>query len=143
VVNDASSSKSRTKFLGTKNEFRAPKSLQDGLRQAYESIANGILRTGNKIVAVPVESFKSKGLSQAMISLLKGVPGIVLDPTIVITEALGKTIQGMKTVVESKPQSFPLEKEDQDDDDDDDDNEEVDHDDNDDEKDENDMTNQR
>lgn len=72
----------------------APVGFQEGMLQAYESLARGLRYAVHGIVVVPQEEFHRVGYTQAAISVLQAVPSFLLKPMIGATEAITTALAG-------------------------------------------------
>lgn len=80
---------------------RQPRSVAEGLTQAYQSISLSMQAAANGIAVIPQENFRRAGnsYSQYLTSLVRGVPGAVLQPMIGVTEALSKALIGARNEI--------------------------------------------
>jgi len=83
-----------------------PGGLEEGLRQAYDSLTRGLQIAAHGLVAVPREEYQQHGTKGAIKSVIKGVPGAILRPMIGVTEAVSKTLIGVQNTMD------PLQKKD-------------------------------
>ncbi|KAJ1982850.1 autophagy- protein 2 [Dimargaris verticillata] len=76
-----------------------PTNLQEGLQQAYSSLSKNFGDAAHTILAIPVEVYErsSQGTMQAV---LRAVPVAVLKPMIGTSEALSKTLLGLRNTLD-------------------------------------------
>jgi len=77
-----------------------PGGLEEGLRQAYDSLTRGLQTAAHGLVVVPREEYQQHGTKGAVKSVIKGVPGAILRPMIGVTEAVSKTLIGVQNTMD-------------------------------------------
>lgn len=79
-----------------------PSGYDEGLRQAYEALSRGLQSAAHKIIFVPTEQLRTGEYKSALKSAISAVPSAVLRPMIGATEAVSKTLLGIKNTVDPK-----------------------------------------
>lgn len=77
-----------------------PLGFQDGMFQAYESLARGLRFAVHRIVVVPQEEYRRVGYTQAAISVISAVPSFLLKPMMGATEAIATALAGASNAVD-------------------------------------------
>ncbi|KAJ1972800.1 autophagy- protein 2 [Dimargaris xerosporica] len=76
-----------------------PTNLQEGLQQAYSSLSKNFGDAAHTILAIPVEVYE-RSSQGAMQAVLRAVPVAVLKPMIGTSEALSKTLLGLRNTLD-------------------------------------------
>ncbi|KAJ1657680.1 autophagy- protein 2 [Dispira simplex] len=76
-----------------------PRNLQEGMSQAYRSLTRNFGEATETILAIPVEIYEQSG-RDSMQSVLKAVPIAILKPMIGTSEALSKTLLGLRNTID-------------------------------------------
>jgi len=96
----ASSSSSSSMQHGVFSKMaNQPQSYQEGLRQAYQSLARGLQTAAHSVIVVPREEYQRYGTKGCVKSVIKSVPGVILRPMIGATEAVSKALLGVQNTV--------------------------------------------
>lgn len=77
-----------------------PVGVMDGLHQAYDSLTRGVREAVHTIVAVPKSEYRKTGTHGAIKAAVRGVPVAVLRPIIGTTEAVARTLLGVRNALD-------------------------------------------
>jgi autophagy-related protein 2 len=73
-----------------------PSSVQEGVRAAYTSLSTNINSAAQTILAVPMEVYENAGDDGPLRTVVRAVPIAVLKPMIGASEAVSKTLWGLR-----------------------------------------------
>lgn len=86
------------------SRYRAqPSDVREGVRAAYRSLASNMNSAAQTILAVPMEVYERSGEEQeggALKAVVRAVPVAVIKPMIGATEAVSKTLMGMRNTLD-------------------------------------------
>jgi len=77
-----------------------PENVKAGLRSAYRSLSKNFTLAGQTILALPLEVHERSGSEGAMRTVVRAVPIALLRPMIGASEAVSKTLLGLRNTVE-------------------------------------------
>ncbi|KAJ1507848.1 autophagy- protein 2 [Coelomomyces lativittatus] len=75
-----------------------PKDLKEGIELAYKSISKNVSQVA-KVLAMPIQTME-RDKTGAMRQVLRAVPIAILKPMLGATEAMGKTLMGLRNTVD-------------------------------------------
>lgn len=73
-----------------------PESMKEGVQAAYKSLSKNVNAAAQTILAVPMEVYERSGDDGPLKAVIRAVPIAVLKPMIGTTEAVSKTLLGMR-----------------------------------------------
>ncbi|WVR04987.1 hypothetical protein IAU60_001999 [Kwoniella sp. DSM 27419] len=73
-----------------------PESMKEGVQAAYKSLSKNVNAAAQTILAVPMEVYERSGDDGPLKAVVRAVPIAVLKPMIGTTEAVSKTLLGMR-----------------------------------------------
>ncbi|KAJ1986200.1 autophagy- protein 2 [Dimargaris cristalligena] len=76
-----------------------PQNLQEGMQQAYRTLAKNFNEAAQTILAIPAEVYEKSGQDSVQ-TVLKAVPIAILKPMIGTSEALSKTLLGLRNTLD-------------------------------------------
>lgn len=86
------------------SRYRAqPSDVREGVRSAYRSLASNMNSAAQTILAVPMEVYERSGEEQeggALRAVVRAVPVAVIKPMIGASEAVSKTLMGMRNTLD-------------------------------------------
>ncbi|KAJ1927854.1 autophagy- protein 2 [Tieghemiomyces parasiticus] len=76
-----------------------PHNLQEGVQQAYRSLSKNFGEAAQTVLAIPVEVYEKSGQNSVQ-AVLRAVPIAILKPMIGTSEALSKTLLGLRNTLD-------------------------------------------
>ncbi|KAL7747026.1 autophagy- protein 2 [Sorochytrium milnesiophthora] len=76
-----------------------PANVKEGLELAYKSLSRNVTEAA-KVIAMPMEVFERDGSGDGVRAVIKAVPIAILRPVIGATEAVSKTLMGLRNTMD-------------------------------------------
>ncbi|GMJ12773.1 PEROXISOME UNUSUAL POSITIONING 1, AUTOPHAGY 2 [Hibiscus trionum] len=107
-VSQPSQGKSKTK---TNVRHNHPKDAQQGIRQAYESISNGLGKSASALVQTPLKKYqRGASASSALATAVKAVPTAAIAPASACASAIHCTLLGIRNSLDPERKKESMEK---------------------------------
>ncbi|KAK4056087.1 autophagy- protein 2 [Microbotryomycetes sp. JL221] len=82
-----------------------PQDLKEGMATAYQSLGSNLRSAAQTILAVPMEVYERSGTEGPVRAVVRAVPIAVLKPMIGATEAVSKTLFGLRNSLDEDAQA--------------------------------------
>ncbi|KAK8626857.1 hypothetical protein V6N13_134487 [Hibiscus sabdariffa] len=107
-LSQPSQGKSKTK---TNVRHNHPKDTQQGIRQAYESISNGLGKSASALVQTPLKKYqRGASASSALATAVKAVPTAAIAPASACASAIHCTLLGIRNSLDPERKKESMEK---------------------------------
>lgn len=88
-----------------------PEGAQEGLRQAYESLSNGLSRTASGLLGTPIKEYRrGSGAGSALATALRAAPAAVIAPVTASANAMRCALLGMRNSLDPEHMKESMDK---------------------------------
>lgn len=99
TVSDHPSEQQQQQQQGISAYANQPSNLSEGLRQGYNSLSLNLNSAAHTLFQLPVNAYRNKGAQSAVQTAILSVPSAVLKPVIGATEAVSRTLMGIRNSI--------------------------------------------